>query len=60
MSEHAAYSGAMSVTVGSHVPASVASRIAQLARENERSISGEIRVALKRHIAEAKTAGEEE
>jgi hypothetical protein len=36
-------------TISTHVPLSLARDIAKLARENERSASGEIRLALRRH-----------
>ena len=53
MNDSASYADPMSVTVGSHVPAHVATQLAQLAKTNERSVSGELRVAIKRHLAEA-------
>ena len=53
MSETASYADPMSVTVGSHVPARVAEQLAQLAKTNERSVSGELRVAIRRHLADA-------
>jgi hypothetical protein len=46
----------MCVTVGSHVPADVAAQLAQLARANDRSISGELRVAIRKHLAETAQA----
>lgn len=39
------------VTIGSHVPALLAEQLSELARANERSISGEVRLAIKRHLA---------
>ena len=42
--------------VGSHVPARVASELAQLAKQNERSVSGELRIAIRRHLADARGA----
>lgn len=42
--------------IGSHVPTDVADEITRLARENERSVSGEVRLALRRHIRTAREA----
>jgi len=49
------YSTGEYVTVGSHIPAVVAQQLADLARTNERSVSGEIRLAIKNHLTWTKT-----
>lgn len=50
MSETTSSSAGTYTVVGSHVPVEMATRLAAIAAENERSISGEIRLALRRHI----------
>jgi hypothetical protein len=41
----------LEMTVGAWVSRDLAQEIAELAHRNERSVSGEIRVALRRHLA---------
>ena len=57
MKDAASYATPHSATVGSHVPTSVAIELAELAKMNERSVSGELRVAIRRHLAEARNRG---
>ena len=40
--------------IGSHVPRDVATAISKLAAANERSRSSEIRLAIKRHLADTR------
>jgi hypothetical protein len=44
------------VTVGSWLPVAMADEIAELARSNDRSVSGEVRLALRRHLSAARSA----
>ena len=44
------------VTISSHVPAILADGLSELARANERSLSGEVRLAIKRHLASVRDA----
>lgn len=43
-------------TISTHVPLDLAREISQLARSNERSSSGEIRLALRQHLRAARAA----
>lgn len=43
--------------VGSWVPTDLARSMAELAREHDRSMSGEIRLALRKYIAEHRSSG---
>jgi hypothetical protein len=57
MTDAASYATPLAVTVGSHVPAAVAVELAELAKSNERSVSGELRVAIRRHLAASRNRG---
>jgi hypothetical protein len=44
--------------VSSHVPLSLARGLEQLAQQNERSVSGEIRLALREHVTRSRAQSE--
>ena len=53
MNDPVSYADPLAIVVSSRVPAAMADAIERLARENCRSTAGEIRLALKRHLATA-------